>query len=1291
LATKTSGAITSAGITTLTGTGAEIGTVLASASQFVSLVTANFTSTTAVPVANLNLADSFTTGVITTTVAEGDVATLKTLTDANSNNALTIVVTDTNADAGDLGTINGITSVTVDAQTNVTTITGSAAEIIALLGAAGITILAGVNFVIDEAASAANIQTIAAATTGEVTATLAAGENTLNLSTSTASKNTIILNDDGVAVTGSNQIDVITVGAGADTLNLGLGDDVVNVNSGDGAGDTINTQGGNDNVFINDGAVGASDVITIDTGTNTDIVTVSGTNFFNASPVFAGTPTIKVNSNVTFTADQIAAAGGTIDVAAGGSGEHAIAIVATVGGATSVSLSSLDGITSLTVGAGLEVGLSDAAAVDLAATVTTATAAGFAAVGLNLAATAVASVSAAAKATLTSGAAPAITSAALKYSITDTASNILAEEARSDGYILAATSVTVTDAISISDFNLIDLDDNGNIILAGGISDAAASIAPGGTATAGFTAAVTQDPDVAVTITGTAPTITELNAVAAATAGVVTATISDNVANLVGSLNTASTDAITITVTDSSADAANLNTIDGETSVGIVATSVATITGTAAAIVTAAQSGGITTAASYAATVSSGTASVAQMLIIDADTAGVITASIGEGDLATLKTLTDTNSNNVLTITVTDTTAAAADLTAVDAITSVAVNARAVETITGSVAELNAYRGAFDANTITGRRIYSVETDDTSAVAADLLTLANPGTGAAPDANLASIQSISGSAANVQALYALPSGVGTGVSGLGNEIITLSGAVAATVAQLKDINDATTGTVTLNAATNTANLAGSTADLVAAFNGITTHTGTLTATTAATVDDLNAIAAATAGTVTATVSNTAISDLVGITETGHALTITVATTTVAASDLITVNAATTRAVDATAVTRVNGSVADAKTLITAVNSSDITGLNTAQFSLSDTGSNTTTDILSITTFTSGRVTSVADTYVGSVAHFGNADGSAAASFLGLIATNDLVTNSAFAIEFTAESNVTATAMLGILSSVNDAAQLNLDVTVAAAQVSLFTGSVTDLVAALVTTGAQVSASTSNVTITGAGAASVAQLKGINDATATVTLNTATITANLIGSAADLADAFTGITSHTGTLTVNDGAATSVTASDLVIIGTATAGNVTVTNALAISGSAAELEAALMTTATLVAASTSNVTITGAGAASVAQLKGINDAAATITLNAATIAANLTGAAADLADGFAGITTHTGTLPVTGSVSARGGALNFLIDASSGPVTLNAATIAANLTDAAADLADGDPESDVKAPTVTVSG
>ena len=80
-----------------------------------------------------------------------------------------------------------------------------------------------------------------------------------------------------------------------------------------------------------------------------------------------------------------------------------------------------------------------------------------------------------------------------------TASNIITADASDGTYISGANSVTVTDAISISDFNTIDAKASGNIILAGGISDTVANMAPAGTETAGFTAATTQDPDVAVT------------------------------------------------------------------------------------------------------------------------------------------------------------------------------------------------------------------------------------------------------------------------------------------------------------------------------------------------------------------------------------------------------------------------------------------------------------------------------------------------------------------------------------------------------------------------------------------------------------------------------------------------------------------------------------------------------------------------------------------------------------------------------------------------------------------------
>jgi hypothetical protein len=490
---------------------------------------------------------------------------------------------------------------------------------------------------------------------------------------------------------------------------------------------------------------------------------------------------------VTFTAAQISAAGGAISVAPGATGEHAIS----VSGAGSVSLTALTGITSLTVATGVEVVLSDQAVTDLVATVDAD--AGFT-TGLSLATGAVVSVSAASKTALTSGTTPVIAVADLVYAIKDTAANILAEFGTDSTYISGATSVTVTDAISIADFNTIDAQTGSNIVLSGGISDTAANLAPSGAEAAGFTAATTQDPDVSVTITGTNPTVAELNAISSATTGVVTATISDNIATLV-TLTTAVTDAVTMTVTDTTAAAADLNTVDAITSVAIDATAVATITGTATAIVTAAQSAGITTAADYAATVNSGTASVAQALILDADTRGAITATITEGDLATLVTLTDANGNNALTISVTDTSADATDLIAVDAITSVAVDARTVETITGTVEELVSYREAFTAKTITGLSLYTAVTEDTAASAAELLALADPSTGFNPDVDLTSIETIDGSASNIELLYALQNDDAS-VSNLGDEAIDLTdaGSIAATV--LTDVAALTSGLVT---------------------------------------------------------------------------------------------------------------------------------------------------------------------------------------------------------------------------------------------------------------------------------------------------------------------------------------------------------------------------------------------------------------------------------------------------------------------------------------------------------------
>ena len=69
-----------------------------------------------------------------------------------------------------------------------------------------------------------------------------------------------------------------------------------------------------------------------------------------------------------------------------------------------------------------------------------------------------------------------------------------------------------------------------------------------------------------VTITGNNPTIGQLNAIAGATDGVVTATVSDTVQNLVNNLQTGGLDRITITASSGVATIANLKTLVGNCS-----------------------------------------------------------------------------------------------------------------------------------------------------------------------------------------------------------------------------------------------------------------------------------------------------------------------------------------------------------------------------------------------------------------------------------------------------------------------------------------------------------------------------------------------------------------------------------------------------------------------------------------------------------------------------------------------------------------------------------------------------
>ena len=111
---------------------------------------------------------------------------------------------------------------------------------------------------------------------------------------------------------------------------------------------------------------------------------------------------------------------------------------------------------------------------------------------------------------------------------------------------------------------------------------------------------------------------------------------------------------------------------------------------------------------------------VAEANALAALTSGAVTATITEGDMATLANIAETG--HAYTVTVTDTTATGLSLTQLDAKTTVAVDASAVTTITGTLAQCDAALDANAAGTITGLGDVAV-TYSGNASMAELITL----------------------------------------------------------------------------------------------------------------------------------------------------------------------------------------------------------------------------------------------------------------------------------------------------------------------------------------------------------------------------------------------------------------------------------------------------------------------------------------------------------------------------------------------------------------------------------------
>jgi len=213
---------------------------------------------------------------------------------------------------------------------------------------------------------------------------------------------------------------------------------------------------------------------------------------------------------------------------------------------------------------------------------------------------------------------------------------------------------------------------------------------------------------------------TVLSALAAATTGDITSagvtSITGTAAEVRAAVENAqlvSLDAVDATIEISVAAAADLIAIDNNTDGQVDASAVTEITGSAANILTVINSVGITISSTYDATVNVGQISVADANLIDADTTGVITATISNHTIADLLGLNGVG--NAYTIVTSDTAAAASDLLTIDNVTTVEVDATSVRSVTGTMEELEDLRDAILAGTIEVGEIAPTSTDDNQA------------------------------------------------------------------------------------------------------------------------------------------------------------------------------------------------------------------------------------------------------------------------------------------------------------------------------------------------------------------------------------------------------------------------------------------------------------------------------------------------------------------------------------------------------------------------------------------------
>ncbi len=243
------------------------------------------------------------------------------------------------------------------------------------------------------------------------------------------------------------------------------------------------------------------------------------------------------------------------------------------------------------------------------------------------------------------------------------------------------------------------------------------------------TSGITISSHVNISLSGSV-SVADLNTIHTHTTGVITATVSDHAIGVLKTL-TGVGNAYAITISDKTATANDLNIIDSKTTVQVMATAVTSITGMATDIAKALSSTGISHAANVGVTVSAGTANAADLNTIDSNTtktvvATAVTSITGlAADIAQALSSTGISHSANVDVKVSASIANAADLNTIDSLITKPVIATALTGISGLVADI---KTAINSTSITLSGTETIIISDTVSVA-DINTIETHTTG----------------------------------------------------------------------------------------------------------------------------------------------------------------------------------------------------------------------------------------------------------------------------------------------------------------------------------------------------------------------------------------------------------------------------------------------------------------------------------------------------------------------------------------------------------------------------------